>query len=183
MSEAWRGTLLHVATSLALILIVAVVLRARRLPSREFLGLRWPSTKTVAIWLGAFAILVVLEEIAGRMLGLPAAEQWGQLYTGALLLVRLIGMIVLAPVAEELVFRGMLFARFSRTRLGQTGAIIIPAALFALAHVQYSPVEMGFVAVDGLFFGLARARTNSIYVPMLLHACGNAIAAAQRLMA
>jgi CAAX protease family protein len=183
VSDTWRATLVHIGTSLALITIVAVVLRVRRLPAREFLALRWPAPRTVAVWLGAFLVLVVVEEMAGRMLGLPAAEPWGQRYTGALLLVHVTGMVVLAPVAEELVFRGMLFARFARTRLGQTGAIVIPAALFALLHLQYSPLVMGFVAVDGLCFGLARARTRSIYVPMLLHACGNAIAAAQRLLA
>jgi CAAX protease family protein len=183
MSEAWRGTLLHAATSLALIAIVALVLRARRLPAREFLALRWPAGRTVALWLAAFAVLVVVEEWASRTLGLPAPESWRDRYTGLLLVVRLIGLVVLAPVAEELVFRGMLFGRIVRTRLGQPGAIIIPAALFALLHLQYSPLEMGFVAVDGLFFGLARAQSRSLYVPILLHASGNAIAAAQRLLA
>jgi membrane protease YdiL (CAAX protease family) len=183
MSPVWRGTLLHVATSLALIAIVTLVLRARRLPAREFLALRWPAARTVALWLGAFAILVVVEEWASRMLGLPAPESWGDRYTGLVLVVRLIGLVVLAPVAEELVFRGVLFGRIARTRLGQPGAVVIPAALFALLHLQYSPVEMGFVAVDGLFFGLARAQSRSLYVPMLLHASGNAVAAAQRLLA
>ena len=183
MSPVWRGTLLHVATSLALIAIVTLVLRARRLPAREFLALRWPAARTVGLWLGAFAVLVVVEEWASRMLGLPAPESWGDRYTGLVLVVRLIGLVVLAPVAEELVFRGVLFGRIARTRLGQPGAVVIPAALFALLHLQYSPVEMGFVAVDGLFFGLARAQSRSLYVPMLLHASGNAVAAAQRLLA
>jgi membrane protease YdiL (CAAX protease family) len=183
MTEAWRSTLLHLGTSLALIAIVVLVVRLRRLPARELLALRRPAARTVALWLVAFAVLVVLEEMASRALGLPPAESWRDRYAGGLLLIRLIGLVVLAPVAEELVFRGMLFGRIARSRLGQTGAVVIPAILFALAHVQYSPVEMTFIAVDGLFFGLSRAHSRSLLVPILLHASGNAIAAAQRLLA
>jgi len=183
MSAAWRGTLLHLATSLALIAIVALVLRLRRLAPREFLALRWPVARTVALWLAAFAVFMVMEEWAAQALGLPPAEPWGDRYTGVLLLVRLIGMVALAPIAEELVFRGMLFGRLLTTKLGVVGAIVIPAAFFALVHVQYSGIEKGFVAADGLFFGVARARSRSLFVPILLHAFGNAVAAAQRLLA
>jgi uncharacterized protein len=183
VSEAWRGTLLHVGSSLLIIGIVAVVLRVRRLPARQFLALQWPSFRTTAGWLLAFVLLVAIEETVGRAVGLPQPEPWGSRYTGAALAVRLLGLILLAPIAEELVFRGVLFARIYQTRLGKTGAIVIPAALFALLHLQYSPMEMSFIAVDGLFFGLARYQSRSLLVPILLHASGNAFAAFQRLLA
>jgi membrane protease YdiL (CAAX protease family) len=133
--------------------------------------------------MAAFVLLVAAEEIAGRAMGLPRPVPWGTRYGGGLLVLRLLGLIVLAPVAEELVFRGVLFARIRETRLGSVGAVLVPAALFALLHVQYSPLEMGFIAVDGLFFGLARYQSGSLPLPMLLHASGNAFAAAQRLLA
>jgi uncharacterized protein len=114
---------------------------------------------------------------------LPPPEPWGDRYTGILLGLRLLGLVILAPVAEELIFRGVLFARISVTRLGPAGAIVLPAILFALLHVQYTAIEGAFIAVDGLFFGLARYRTGSLLLPMLLHASGNAFAAAQRLVA
>jgi CAAX protease family protein len=183
VTDPWRSTLLHVGGSLTLIAVVALVLWARGLPIREFLALWWPSARTIAAWVAVFAVLVVVEEMMGRLLGLPAPEPWGQRYTGAVLLVRLIGLIILAAVAEELVFRGALFGRILRTRLGENGAVVIPAVLFALMHVQYSLLEMSFIVVDGLFFGLARARSRSLYLPMLLHALGNTLAATQRLVA
>lgn len=40
---------------------------------------------------------------------------------------------------------------------------------------------MMLAAVDGLFFGLARHRTGSVLVPMLLHSLGNGYAVYQRL--
>lgn len=38
------------------------------------------------------------------------------------------------------------------------------------------------IAVDGVFFGLARYRTGSVLTPILLHSLGNAYAVAQRLL-
>jgi uncharacterized protein len=183
VSEAWRGTLVHVGSSLLIILIVAVILRVRRLPARQFLALEWPGSRTVILWLTAFALLIVLEETVSQAMGLPRPEPWGSRYTGGALVFRLLGLVVLAPIAEEVVFRGVLFARICQTRLGKTGAIVIPAALFALLHLQYSTLEMGLIAVDGLFFGLARYQSRSLLVPILLHASGNAFAAFQRLVA
>jgi CAAX protease family protein len=183
VSDAWRGTLLHIGSSLAIIAVVVAVVRVRRLPAREFLALRWPPLRTTLGWLAAFAILVALEEMVSRKMGLPQAEPWSGRYAGGLLALRLIGLIALAPAAEELVFRGVLFARIRETRLGAVGAILIPAAFFALLHVQYSLLEMSFIAVDGLFFGLARYQSRSLLIPILLHASGNAFAAYQRLLA
>jgi membrane protease YdiL (CAAX protease family) len=183
VSEAWRGTLLHVGSSLLIIAIVVVILRLRRLPARQFLALQWPPFRILAGWFVAFAVLVAIEEAVARAMGLPQPEPWGSRYAGGALAVRLLGLILLAPIAEELVFRGVLFARICQTRLGRTGAIVIPAMLFALMHVQYSALEMSFIAVDGLFFGLARYQSRSLFVPILLHASGNAFAAYQRLLA
>jgi CAAX protease family protein len=183
MGEAWRSTLVHVGSSLSIFAIVALVLRLRHLPARQFLALYWPPLRIVAGWLGAFALLVAAEETIGRAIGLPQPEPWGGQYGGGVLALRLIGLVVLAPAAEELVFRGVLFARIYETRLGKTGAIVLPAVLFAVLHVQYSVLEMSFIAIDGLFFGLARYQSRSLFVPILLHASGNAFAACQRLLA
>jgi membrane protease YdiL (CAAX protease family) len=183
VSEAMRGTLMHVGSSLAIIAIIAVVLRVRRLPPGRFLALHRPPVRTLAGWVAAFAVLVAVEEIVSRRLGLPQPEPWAGRYTGGLLLLRILGLVVLAPLAEELVFRGVLFARICETRLGPAGAIVIPAAFFAILHVQYSALEMIFIAADGLFFGLARYRSRSLLVPIVLHALGNAFALGQRLLA
>jgi membrane protease YdiL (CAAX protease family) len=181
MSEEWRSTLLHVASSTVMIVVVFGVSRARRLPLRSFLGLRWPGARQAAYWMALFVLLVIAEEVAADALGLGKPEPWGGQYTGWLLALRIVGIVVLAPAAEELVFRGVLFSRIAGTRLGPAGAIVIPAVLFALVHVQYPPAEMMLVAVDGLFYGLVRWRTGSVFVPMLLHSLGNGYAVYQRL--
>jgi uncharacterized protein len=181
MSAEWRGTLLHLATSTGMIVVVFAVCLARRLPLRSFLGLRWPDGRQVAQWVALFVLLVAVEELAAGSLGLAKPEPWAGRYTGWLLALRLAGIVVLAPVAEELVFRGVLFSRIAASRLGPAGAIVIPAALFALIHVQYGGAEILLILIDGLFYGLARYRTGSVLVPMLLHCLGNGYAVYQRL--
>ena len=40
-----------------------------------------------------------------------------------------------APLAEELVFRGQLFAALARSRAGFSGATLITSALWSLLHI------------------------------------------------
>ena len=47
------------------------------------------------------------------------------------------------------------------------------AILWAAMHIQYNLYGMGFIAATGILFGLARARTGSLLVPMALHAALN----------
>lgn len=96
-------------------------------------------------------------------------------------LVRVAGMVLAAPLAEELMLRGVLFSRPSRTLIGPAGAVTATGVLFAAAHVQYGFPELGLVLVDGLFYGPARAATGSVLVSLACQVLGNAHAALERL--
>lgn len=75
----------------------------------------------------------------------------------------------LAPICEELFFRGYLMGVF--TRYGRGRAVLSSALLFSLAH----GVDMAFLprVLIGALLGDAMARTGSILAPMLLHGCYN----------
>ncbi len=53
-------------------------------------------------------------------------------------------IIILGPLNEEIIFRGLVFAGF-RQRYGWKAAAIISAALFALAHLHFSAFIPAFV--------------------------------------
>jgi membrane protease YdiL (CAAX protease family) len=125
-------------------------------------------------------VLVVLEAAFERVLGLPGAEPWGDRYGAAERALRLVGIVLAAPIAEELIFRGALFTRLARTVLEAPGAIAVTAALFAMLHLQYGPRQMVLILADGLFYGFARAKTGSVLVPLACHMMGNAYAAWER---
>ena len=73
---------------------------------------------------------------------------------------------VLAPIAEEVVFRGALLSAF-RSRWGDATAIALSALAFALVHV--SPFVIPPIFVFALILGWLFVRTRSLWV------CGHAI--------
>jgi uncharacterized protein len=176
------GTLIRLGAELLALLVLCLVLRARGESLRDVLALTPPSPTTLAVWVAAFAVLVAFEALVERLLGFPPARPWEGHYYTAELLVRLAGIVLVAPVAEELIFRGAVFSRLARTGLGPSGAIAVTAAIFAMLHLQYGSGHMGLILVDGLFYGLARAKTGSVLVPLVCHMMGNSYAAWERLV-
>ncbi|MBV9300623.1 MAG: CPBP family intramembrane metalloprotease [Acidobacteriaceae bacterium] len=83
--------------------------------------------------------------------------------------------VTLAPLFEELLFRGFLQPLLSRT-FGLFAGILITAALFGSLHApEYSWAWQYVVAVSlaGAVFGWIRARTNSIIPSTLMHSSYN----------
>jgi membrane protease YdiL (CAAX protease family) len=79
---------------------------------------------------------------------------------------------IVAPVGEELLFRGMLY-RYLRARRGVTFAVALSAGVFALAHVV--PVLLPALFILGIVLALVAERSASIYPAIVLHALNNGI--------
>lgn len=80
---------------------------------------------------------------------------------------------VIAPVAEEAFFRGLILPGLI-ARLGAGGAVIVSSALFAIAHLV-PPVIIPTFAL-GILLAILRLRFGSLWPPILLHASFNALA-------
>lgn len=79
--------------------------------------------------------------------------------------------VTFAPVIEELVFRGLLFAIFERAA-GMPFAVVTTAVLFAGLHVPeywHAWNHMLMILVVGLVFSLARGATGSLAPSIILH--------------
>lgn len=85
----------------------------------------------------------------------------------------LIGAGVGAPIAEELLFRGLLFGVLRDTRLGLAGTLILTAGLWSALHMQYSLYGLIAIFLIGLYLGWLRERTGSLVPPMVCHALYN----------
>jgi membrane protease YdiL (CAAX protease family) len=92
--------------------------------------------------------------------------------TPALLALALFQPIILAPLAEELFFRGSLFG-WLRGRFNVSTAILVSAALFALYHPLVYLWPMAFLF--GLGSGWYRVRSGSL-TPFLIVHMANSIA-------
>jgi membrane protease YdiL (CAAX protease family) len=178
--EGLRATLMQTLPFAALLVVLAVVL-GKRGQTRQDLRLVWPPLATTTAWLGAFVVYATLMELVNRQLGMHEVEPWAGRYAPLVIVIRVIGIVFLAPIAEELAFRGLLLPRLARTRLGGAGAVVVTAAIFAALHFA-APAAMLLIFLDGVFYGVARLRADSLLLPMLMHMLGNTYAAAERLV-
>jgi membrane protease YdiL (CAAX protease family) len=89
--------------------------------------------------------------------------------------VLLLAAVVLAPVGEELLYRGVLQPSLRRI-CGARLAIALTAALFALMHPHYGPLVVQTFGL-GCVLGWARERTGALSAPILIHAAINGTAA------
>jgi len=83
--------------------------------------------------------------------------------------------VVLAPVFEELVFRGFLFPLIAQSA-GPWAGIVLTALPFALLHgAQYAWAwqQITLIGVAGVVFGFVRHRTGTTAASSLLHAAYN----------
>ena len=118
-------------------------------------------------------------DLAGRRVGLTAHwTEWfdRDLAWGPPLVVGLtvLDTVVLTPVFEEIVFRGLVFATLRR-RFGVPGAALLSAGIFAIAH-GYG--VLGFAAVfwSGLLWAWAYERTGSLLPSIASHVADNLMA-------
>jgi membrane protease YdiL (CAAX protease family) len=82
-------------------------------------------------------------------------------------------VLVLAPIAEELLMRGLVYAR-ARTLLSPVGTIVFTALLFALAHLTPAGFGRPLSLVPlALMLGWLRWRSGRLWPCILLHAWSN----------
>jgi len=184
MNPEIKQALFRTLPFLLLILGIAFGIRTKRLNPRD-LHLSAPTSYSALLrwWLG-FLLYVLLTEVVLYQLGLLQVSPWRDALLPSL--IKLAGMVILAPIGEELLFRGVLLARLQSWKVGKHAAILIQAVLFVLVHSAAFSLSLtaniGKVQlfVDSLIFAYALYATRSIFTPMALHATGNAIAALEQ---
>lgn len=80
--------------------------------------------------------------------------------------------VVVAPLTEELLFRGLLLGAL-QTRMGGAGALMLTSLLFGIFHV--APLAMIYASVAGVALGWVFLRTGSVLPGLAMHAACNAI--------
>jgi membrane protease YdiL (CAAX protease family) len=86
-------------------------------------------------------------------------------------------VVVLAPLSEELVFRGFVFGAL-RKRGGFLLAGSISSLAFTIIHLQFHPVLFLQLLILGFLLAWAYERTGNLAVPILAHAVYNLAIAA-----
>lgn len=90
-------------------------------------------------------------------------------YTGGLI-IEIIGNAFLTPLAEEIVYRGIVFNKLN-LYLKKHNSIIISALIFGLVHGNI--VQFVYAFVFGIIFALLVEKKKGIQISIILHMCVN----------
>jgi CAAX protease family protein len=118
-----------------------------------------------------FLILLLFYLIAGRMPGTAESEQLREVGGGTLAIV-IFSTVVLAPIFEELFFRGLFYPALRR-RLGWKMAIFLDALIFGALHFQ--PLFLISLVGVGAVLAYLYEKTDSLFAPMITHALYNLV--------
>jgi membrane protease YdiL (CAAX protease family) len=155
--------------------------RLVRRPRAGDFGLRRTGLwRALGIAVGIYAGFSLLSGLWITALGVEEEQQTlerlGVDESTLLLVLGLVIVTVLAPVAEEVLFRGYMFTALRNWR-GLWPAAIVSGATFGVIHAGSSPPEFLVpLAVLGIGLCLLYAWTRSLYPCIALHAVNNAVA-------
>jgi len=82
---------------------------------------------------------------------------------------------VYAPIFEELIYR-LVIGRYLKVIFKKTWiACLITTVIFTLGHTVQEPQELISVFIGGLIFFISFEKTETIYIPMIIHFLWNLI--------
>lgn len=176
----------ELASGAAALALILLFIRIRRGPKvKEYLALHVVRVRTILLWIVFTILLGIGLEVASQVTAHESVPRWMlEIFASATYLPLLVfAVVVVAPIVEEVVFRGFLLEGLRHAPvLGGGGAVVIAAFLWASIHFQYDTFYMGQVFVVGLLLGAARLRTGSLLVPVTMHSFFNAVSVVQLLL-
>ncbi len=188
---AGTGSVAFNAVGLTLVEVVTLAgaygwLRGRHVWSWRVWGPVRPAWRHAAIGVGiglsGFVLAVILPELLRQAFDIPAPTDRqvaldlvteGQ---GVALAALVVVLVVLAPIIEELIFRGLLFQSI-RAKLGLWPGLGLSSLTFAFLHLELfdQPIALAALLVLAVWLAAAFHKTGSLVVPIVAHATFNAI--------
>jgi membrane protease YdiL (CAAX protease family) len=167
---AWLGV--YLLYGLGAIVVLGVVVRRRTLLQ---LGLAKPRNRRVIGTVGWILAMMALSKIVDPL----------QVAAGHYLAARRsLAAVVIFPLLEEAVFRGLLQTRLEAV-MGTVGGWVVTGAFFGVYHYYInhllparsvtpeSAISLAYLVVLGMLLGAVFAKTRSLLPPFLLHAMNN----------
>lgn len=189
-----NGTVVSVSiviSCLLILLLSALILRLKSADVFQYLAFKPFSLAVGVQMLGLLILFMVGSQVLTYALDKSPLVFVDPLYHSVSSVWLLVfAMVIVAPIYEELVFRGILWTaiaeQFSTPKhlkrrslnraRGALAASMITSAIFAVMHLQYGIYEIGTIMVLALIFCYARFKSDSLVLPMLLHILNNGAA-------
>lgn len=182
------GTVVSLSIFIGCVLLFVISVLTIRLKggrSRHYLAIK-PFSFTIAMgMLGLLLLFMIASQAMTYVLDEAPLVFVDPLYhsvSSVWLLV--VAMVVVAPIYEELVFRGLLWSAIAEqfasssypAHRGAVVASVVTSLVFALIHVQYGIYEISTIVLLALIFCYARFKSGSLLLPILLHIVNNGAA-------
>jgi membrane protease YdiL (CAAX protease family) len=133
----------------------------------------WPGMLAPAFVAGGIILALLIESLA-RFLPIPKSLPMDTYFRDAASAYMMAGFgITLAPLLEEMFFRGLLYPLLNRA-FGLVVGVLLTATAFAAIHgaqLGYAWAPVLSIFIVGLVLTIVRVRTNSVATSFLMH-CG-----------
>jgi membrane protease YdiL (CAAX protease family) len=179
MKSAPYVSLTTIVTNIFLVGFLIGVVWIARATAKDYLAMTWPSRQEVIVGLVSLVILLPVLDALAYLVGQPIIPAFvvdvykSAQSTGSLPLLWL-AIVIAAPVAEEIIFRGFIFRGWVRptTQRPMIGILFV-TVLFTVIHIQYNWFGLLQVFMIGLLLTWTRWRSGSMLLPMAMHVIAN----------
>lgn len=133
----------------------------------------------VAIFAGPFALTGAFQFIAQITSQTDAEWVWRDPEAQTILGAQSLGplmvafTLILAPLVEEIAYRGYAMGWLVGRGIPPVGAAVVTSLFWAMMHFQYTPAGMAAIFLMGLFLGLLRVFSRGMTAPILAHCAAN----------
>ncbi len=134
------------------------------------------SGKTIGLSIPLILAGMIFINLCSEFLGLPDMMQ-DTFRAMSRNVFGIISITIMAPLVEELLFRGAIQGHLLRKGMKPSNAILIASAVFGIVHMN--PIQIPFAFAIGLIFGWLYYRTGSVVPGMIGHFINNSIATIQ----
>ena len=145
----------------------------------DYLALKWPRWRHIAVGIVVLGLVLfvtgVVADASGQQMPEFMTETFSTARAAGVLPLFVLSFVVLAPLEEEVLFRGFIYRGLVPT-LGPLLTIALTSAVWAILHVQYSWFYVGEVFLLGITFGWLRWLSRSLISTIILHIANNGLA-------
>ena len=169
------GALASVPVQIAMLAFAA---RLRHWPPADYFALNWPRRGELVFAVLCIVALIVVFDVlmvaSGReLVPLFQVEAYQSAKEAGWLVWLMLAIVVVAPVGEEIVFRGFLYRGLVRPGREMLAIAVISLA-WAFLHIQYDWLGMAQIFAAGLILGWFRWASGSTTLTIVMHILINA---------
>ena len=176
----WYNTISIVMIGTLLASIFTIPLLFRATPGNHFVqrlkywGIKRVQANVLVKWTVFAALLFSLLQVVGLVLGIPdepfILTLKTQVNSTSLMITLFVSAGILAPVLEEIIYRGWLYQRLVDEKIDAKKVVVLTSLIFALVHSQYEHSFTFFTIFSfGLLFGYIRYKSQNIAYCILIH--------------